>query len=214
MKQAAQLLIELFEQWGKPKAIRSDNGSPIGVPDRNIVPILSLWLAAYGIRHILNRPRRPTDNANVENNQNTSARWADVYNCDDYIQMQEKLDEICVYQREFFKVSRLGQVTRKQLYPKLYSIPTPFDPKDFDVQKAYQLLEKATFPRRVSCNGTISIYSHVFSIGRTYKRQDVILTFCGQQVAWIAHDPKGEQIKVIPDTRFSKENIYNLTVCQ
>ena len=126
-----------------PQAIRTDNGSPLGVPNRSVIPLISLWLAAWGVRHILNRPRRPTDNPNVENNQYTSARWAEVYKCQNHVEMQEQLDQACVYQRDFFKVSRLGKVTRKQLYTKLYDNPRQFDPKLFDEHKAYQLLAQA-----------------------------------------------------------------------
>ena len=58
-------MLDLFREWGIPQALRSDNGEPFGVPSRDVVPFMSLWLAAWGIRPILNRPRRPTDNPNV-----------------------------------------------------------------------------------------------------------------------------------------------------
>jgi len=116
-------MLDLFRQWGMPKAVRNDNGEPFGVPTRDVVPIMSLWLAAWGIRPILNRPRRPTDNANVENNQGTSARWAETYRCASAGQMQERLDEAARCQRETYKVTRLGKVTRKELFSELYENP-------------------------------------------------------------------------------------------
>lgn len=214
MAEIGALLLEQFQSWGMPQAIRSDNGSPLGVPSRSVIPIISLWLAAWGVRHILNRPRRPTDNPNVENNQYTSARWAEVYKCQGHVEMQEQLDQACVYQRDFFKVSRLGKVTRKQLYARLYNNPRQFDPKLFDEQKAYQLLAQAVYPRKISDNGVITIYDKPFSVGCEHRGKITFVTFSPAELAWICLDSNKEILKVLTDARFSKENIYNLTVCQ
>ncbi|MEZ4991386.1 MAG: hypothetical protein R2824_13270 [Saprospiraceae bacterium] len=91
--QITSLLLEIFKQWGLPKAIRTDNGAPFGVPSRDVVPVMSLWLIAWGIQPILNRPRRPEQNAHVESNQGTSQRWAEVKQCQNLQQMQLRLDE-------------------------------------------------------------------------------------------------------------------------
>ena len=109
LEQVRALLIELFQTWGMPEAIRTDNGSPLGSPGRTVIPFISLWLAGWGIRHILNRPRMPTDNPNVENNQATSARWAEVHRCQDLAQVDLQLEEVARYQRDHFQVSRLGK---------------------------------------------------------------------------------------------------------
>lgn len=208
------VLVQLFEQWGLPKAIRTDNGSPLGAPSRAVIPIMSLWFAAWGIKHILNRPRRPTDNPNVENNQRTSARWAEVYQCKDHFEMAQKLQEACLYQRDFFKVSRIGKVTRKKLYPKLYQNPRTFDLATFDEHKAYKLLAQAIYPRKVSENGAITIYNKAFSVGAKHRGKVAIVTFFPTEIAWICLDQKKQILKVLPDPRFSKENLFNLTVFQ
>ena len=197
-----------------PKAIRTDNGSPLGAPSRAVIPIMSLWFAAWGIKHILNRPKRPTDNPNVENNQYTSTRWAEVYKCKDHIEMEKQLDQACIYQRDFFKVSRLGKVTRKELYPQLYENPRSFQAELFDEQKAYQLLVQAIYPRKISDNGVITIYDKPFSVGRRHRGVVVFVTFSPTEIAWICMDKTKQILAVLPDPRFSKENLYNLTVCQ
>ena len=214
MEEVRQLLISQFILWGLPRAIRTDNGSPLGVPSRTILPIVSLWLAGWGIKHILNRPARPTDNPNVENNQRTSARWAEVYQCKDYIEMDKALDEAAKYQRDFFKVTRLGNVSRKQLYPLLYNNPRKFDESLFDVQKAYRLLAQAVFPRKVNRCGVISIYDKTFSVERKNAGKTVFVSFDATKIQWICRDEQKQIIKTIPDNRFSETNILNLTIYQ
>lgn len=207
-------MLGLFREWGMPKALRSDNGEPFGVPTRDVVPIMSLWLAAWGIRPILNRPKRPTDNANVENNQGTSARWAEAYGCASIEQMQERLDEAARCQRETYRVTRLGKVTRKELFPELYENPRKFDETLFDEKRAYELLAQAIYPRSVSSAGAISLYSKHFSVGLKHKGTVVFCKFSPKDIAWLCLDKDQNILKTIPDNRFSRENLYNLTVCQ
>lgn len=208
------MLLALFLQWGMPKAIRTDNGSPFGVPTRDVIPPMSLWLKAWGIMPILNRPKMPTDNPNVENNQHTSARWAEVYKCQNIKQMEQQLDEAAAIQRDHFKVSRLGYATRKQVFDSLYNNPRKFEQAEFVTTRAYQMLAKARYPRLISSSGTIVIYDKAFSVGQKYAGEVTIVQFLPNEVAWECKNQKKETLRVIQDPRFSKENLYNLLLCQ
>jgi transposase InsO family protein len=54
---------QLFQQWGLPKAIRADNGSPFGCTRaRAGLTQLSAWWVALGIEVIFGRPGHPEDN--------------------------------------------------------------------------------------------------------------------------------------------------------
>jgi hypothetical protein len=197
-----------------PAAIRTDNGSPLGAPSRRVIPLVSLWLAAWGIRHILNRPRMPTDNPNVENNQATSARWAEIHTCENLLEVEAKLEEAALYQRDHFKVSRLKKVTRKALYTNLYDNPKQFSQVKFDPQKAYDLLAKAVYPRKISANGVITIYDKPFSIGTKHRGLVVFVVFDPLNQQWLCMDQHQQIIKVLPDPRFTPQNLYNLNICQ
>lgn len=67
-----------------------DNGHPFGDPKLESVPVLALWLIAYGVPVIWNRPRKPTDNAKVERMQGTSGRWVEPEKCNSLIELQKR----------------------------------------------------------------------------------------------------------------------------
>lgn len=213
LEQIRLTLIDAFKQWGMPVAVRTDNGKPFGALKRDIIPLLSLWLCAWGVSPILNRPRRPTDNAHVENNQRTSAQWAEIYQCANAEQAQAQLDQAGLYQREHYRVTRLGNVTRKQLFKNLYGNKRLFKHKQFDEHKAYELLAQAMFPRVANANGAISIYDKLFSVGRQYRHKVVCCSFDPQSVSWICRVDQ-QTVKTIHDPRFGRHQLFHLTVCQ
>lgn len=197
-----------------PLAIRTDNGLPFGVPTRDVIPIMSLWLIAWGIRPILNRPRRPQDNAKVERNQGTLSRWAEVHNWQELEQMQAQLDDATTMQRDYCPSSRLGKMSRAEVFKDLYSSNRPFDLAVFDEQKAYAHLAQAIFSKKVSVNGTTTVYNMPFQVGAQHKGKIVFVKFDPKNIAWLFFDQFGNLLKTIADPRFSPENLFNLTVCQ
>jgi hypothetical protein len=196
-----------------PKAIRTDNGEPFGVPTRDVVPMMSLWLKAWGITHILNRPRRPTDNSKVERGQGTTSRWAELSKCADLTILQQQLDEACLTQREKYPVVRLGNVTRIQLHKSLSAKTRPFEQVGFDEKKAHAHLALAVMPRKVSTNGTIAIYNKIFSVGTSHKRKIVLVKFNPVDIGWLVIEQTGIICKTLPDPRFARNNLINL-ICQ
>lgn len=197
-----------------PVAIRTDNGEPFGVPTRDVIPIMSLWLLAWGITPILNRPRRPQDNAKVESNQGTASRWAEVYKCQSLEQMQIRLDQVCTLQRDHFPTKRIGKASRSMVFKELNTPARPFEKADFDEKKAYEYLAKAVYPRKISACGTTTIYNKPFQIGAKHKGKIAFVKFDPNNISWLVFDQQENLIKTIPDPRFSRQNLFNLTVCQ
>lgn len=205
--------MEQFQRWTMPKAIRTDNGEPFGVPTRDVVPVMSLWLKAWGITPILNRPRRPTDNAKVERGQGTTSRWAELSKCADLAMLQQALDQACLIQREKYPVVRLGNVTRSHLHKSLSAKTRPFEDAYFDEKKAHAYLALAVMPRKVSINGTIVIYSKVFSVGIDHKRKVMMIKFDPVEIQWIVIEQNSTICKTLPDPRFDRDSLFNL-ICQ
>lgn len=142
-------MLDVFAQWGLPQYIRTDNGAPFGVPTRDVVPIMSLWLIAWGIRPILNRPGSPQHNAHVESNQGTSRRWAEVEKCDTLEQMQRQLDEACQFQRDTYRVRRIGNESRKNVFANLYRPNQPLDEECNSISpKPISILNKSYIPEK------------------------------------------------------------------
>lgn len=204
----------MFHQWGLPKSIRTDNGDPFGVSTRDVIPIMSLWLKAWGIQPILNRPRHPQDNAKVERMQDTSQRWAEINKALDIQDLQKRLEVIIKEHLDKYPVKRLGNTCRKQVFPDLYQKQRPFDENKFDSKAAYTFLAEKTLQRKVAQSGTISLYGKVFQVHQKFNKQFVFLKFIPHKLGWDILNSKKEIIKHFKDERFSENNIFLLTVCQ
>ena len=207
-------LLLVFQKWGLPKVIKTDNGAPFGVPTRDAVPIMSLWLKGWGIEPVLNRPKQPQDNASVERTQGTTSRWAEISKALDVTDLQNRLDRIRIEHLEKYQVKRLGFATRKSVFPDLYLKPREWCESQFDIQAAYAFLSRKTLQRKVALGGTISLYGKTFQVHVKFKRQLVAIKFNNIHLRWDVFDLKGELIKIIEDARFDKDNIILLTACQ
>src|SRR5688500_7028941 len=112
-------LIEVFERWGKPGAMRVDNGAPLGDPTAQVTPALALWLIAMDVDMIWNKPRCPQQNGRVEKMQDTTARWAEVEQAPNLMVLQQRLDRALAQHRGFYPVVRLEGRTRIAAFPTL-----------------------------------------------------------------------------------------------
>lgn len=209
-----KVLLLVFQKWGLPKVIKTDNGAPFGIPTRDAVPIMSLWLKGWGIEPVLNRPKQPQDNASVERTQGTTSRWAEIRKALDVTDLQNRLDRIRREHLEKYQVKRLGFATRKSVFPDLYLKPREWSESQFDIQAAYAFLSRKTLQRKVASGGTISLYGKTFQVHFKYKWQWVTIKFNTTHLRWDVFDLKGELIKTIEDARFDKDNIFLLTACQ
>jgi hypothetical protein len=196
-----------------PKSIRSDNGQPFGVPNRDSISLVNIWLQGWGVSTILNPPRQPQKNGKVERGHGTSSRWAEVYNCKNVVEMQERLEEVIKLQRENYPVRRLDNRTRVEAYPELNDSPRPFKDAKFDPDKSFQHLAKLRMSRKVCSSGYVYIYSMHCSVDKKYKGSVVSIQFNPTTKMWEISDNANIIIKTVQDPRFTPENIENL-LCQ
>lgn len=193
--------------------MRVDNGEPFGSPTGFAPPPLGLWLIGQGVKMIWNKPRCPKQNAKVEKLQDTTSRWAEVENCKDIPELQQRLDEQVRLQRQRYPVSRLGGKTRLEAYPGLLTGKRPYRSEDFQLQRVWAFFRSCVFTRKVSCCGVLTHFKQQTCIGRAYKSQwaQVRLSEDGQNWEVFVGD---KLVKTYADTCLSKERIESLCVYQ
>ena len=218
MLEVRAALCQIFEKWGKPGSIRVDNGEPLGSPSTDTTPPLSLWLIAHDIDVIWNKPRCPQMNGKVEHMQDTSQRWAEIHSAANQEQLQKRLDYEANIQREVFKVTRLGNCTRRAAFPELLTAQRPWLPNSinhFSEMRVYNFLTKKIYSRKVSTNGQINHFGHKIIIGSAYKGRfvQIKLNIDSLPISWvISSDAK--VIKTSPALHLDKDRILNLSVFQ
>lgn len=204
-------LIETFERWGKPGALRVDNGAPFGDPTLSTTPVLALWCIAVDVDMIWNRPHHPEQNGRVEKMQDTTQRWAEAGSARDLGDLQEKLSEVLRLQRECYAVVRLNGKTRLEVFPNLATSRRPYAASDFQLQRVHAFLCKKLYTRKVSADGSIVHYRQIHFLSWTLRRQWVQLRLKEDGSAWqVFSDYK--MIKELPATHLSEQNIQNLTL--
>ena len=162
---------------------------------------------------ILNPPRQPQKNGKVERGHGTCSRWAEIYKSKNEIDLQQKLNEAVLTQREKYTVTRLGEKTRISVYPQLKESPRPFQEVKFEPQQSLNHLAGLKMSRKVCSSGYVYIYSNHCSLDKKYKGQIVSIQFDATNQWWEIRDKNNTVIKTVVDKRFTSESIKNL-LCQ
>jgi hypothetical protein len=172
--------------------------------------MLSLWLVGYGIEPIWNRAAQPTDNAKVERAQATTANWADLDTCSNLVDLQEKLAQVILTQRERYPVRRLDEQTRQQAYPSLYTPLRRFQATHFDYQRVLNFLQGRCWHRKVSKIGVISFYNQRWFLSRSVVHQWVSIRLEAMTNEWIVSTTTGELVKALPNVVLTQEVLLKL----
>ncbi len=188
LKRVRSVLRACFARWSTlPDEVQTDGESVlIGQPQDTFPSTFTLWLKGLGIDHLVIRPGKPTDNAEVERCHRTINEYAIVGNEDvDVTQLQGILDE-AVYELAFELPSRAeGCAGLPPLiaHPELLQPRRPFRPEyelaTFDLKRVDAYLATFTWERRVGKTGQITLGGRhqYYSVGRPYARHQVLVRF-------------------------------------
>ena len=171
--------------------------------------ILHLCLVAHGVHLKINPPRSPTRNAKVERNQGTTARWSEVWKCLDYLDLQDKLNQAVIDQRENYPTRVCNGLTRTQTYPELLNNKVRFDSADFKLNRIYTLLRKGKWIRKVSDRGSIILFGKYYQLGAKNKGKRITAKFSSTQITWDFFDTKGTLLKSLKPKGITKYNLIN-----
>jgi hypothetical protein len=213
---AAEVQSELrraFGRWGRPDALRVDNGGPWGSAG-DLPPDLALWLLGLGIDVSWNDPHRPQQNGVVERSQGTGRRWAEPERCASVAELQQRLSEMDAIQREAYP-SIAGQ-SRAAAFPELahsgrrYSMT--WERQHWERQRVLEHLAGYVVPRRVDKNGKVSLYHRPHYVGCMHRGKDIYVLVDPQRAEWVFVDAQGCQLRSQPAEELRAERIRGLTV--
>ncbi len=175
-----------FAQWHTlPDEIQTDGDTILVDNHHDPFPtVFTLWLKGLGIEHLVTRPARPTDNAEVERCHRTLNNYAIRGQEKATVrQLQEMLDE-AVYELNY-ELSSRAEGCQKQppltAHPELLQPRRPFQPEHelalFDLNRVDAYLARFTWERKVGETGQIEIGGHCYSVGRSHKCRSVRVRF-------------------------------------
>jgi hypothetical protein len=208
-----QRLRAAFVCWGLPRRIRVDNGKPWGSWS-DLPPALALWLIGLGVEVVWNAPRCPQQNGVVERSQGTAKRWAEPHKCSSVEELQARLDEDDVLQRERYPVHQ-GQ-SRWQLYPGLAQTGRGYREVDeaalWSMALVREHLAEYAVRRQVCRAGKISVYNRHLYVGVMHTGKEVWLQYDPEQEQWLISDSTGQQLRSKPAPEISAESIRSLQI--
>jgi len=205
-----------FARWGRPAALRVDNGQPWAQPREDLPTELALWLAGLGVAVHYNPPRQPYRNGVVERSQGVSKAWAEPQTCRSPGELQARLAAMDEVQRAAYP--HTDGRPRLQAYPGLAHSGRPYsaawERRHWDLRAAREHLAGYAVPRRVRGGGSISVYERDLFVGGRYAGQVVYVQFDPVAVAWVAADQRDVQLRRWPAPEICRKRIVSLSVCR
>ena len=188
MEDARATLRRCFAQWHTlPDEVQTDGESTLVTSAQDGFPSdFTLWLAGLGIKHLVIRAGKPTDNSEVERFHRTINDYAIIGNEKHLLaELQSILDEAV---KEL--VSELPSCAEEcagrtplVAHPELLESRHPFCAEHelalFDLKRVDSFLSTFTWTRKVNKTGQICIggQNERYTVGRAYARQQVVVRF-------------------------------------
>jgi len=205
---ACQAITRCFEEWGLPQRIKIDNGIPLANVDRREIPTLTqLWWIGLGIEVHLNNFHTPQQNGTVEGLQGIGLRWSSPHQYDNIENYQTRINATSSFQREDFRIRKLGDKTRKELYPQLWTNPRKYRATKFCIKKVHDNLSQRVWQRVVGTAGSFKFWKMQFYIGKQFANQKVTITFDPIKLQWMVRTTKGQLLKTNQKMPFTKKLI-------
>ncbi|MDD3826855.1 MAG: integrase core domain-containing protein [Anaerolineae bacterium] len=205
LEQVRSTLRTCFARWGTlPDEIQTDGEAVlVGHPAAPFPTVFTLWLKGLGIEHLVIRPGRPTDNAEVERCHRTVTDYAIVGNeGEEMVQLQQVLDE-AVYELTYELPSRAKGCKGQppiSAHPELLQPRRPYQPDHelalFDLQRVDAYLATFTWQRTIGKTGQTEIGRYRYSVGRTHARQQVKVHFSPNDRHFVFSDSADPEVEI------------------
>lgn len=208
-------LRQAFQAWGRPLEIQTDRETVyVGSDDHNFPSPFTLWLVGLGIKHVVSRSHRPTDQAQVERNHRTLAdmAWRDQH-FDDLAQLQTALDDHRQRYHEDLPVKAANCLGQPPLvvHPEARFSGRPYHPalewELFDMQRVDLYLSQYVWTRKVTGNGVVSFGAHHYYVGRAYIGQTISGQFIPETRSFRLQAMDGARLRELPAKGLGKTDI-------
>jgi transposase InsO family protein len=202
-----------WARWGRPGALRVDNGAPWG--SKGDLPTdLALWLAGLGVAVWRNPPRRPQANGVVERAQGVGKAWAEPHTCSSAAELQRRLERLDALQREEYP-SVAGR-SRLEAYPALAHSGRPYsaawERRRWDLGAALGHLAGFVAVRRVDGKGMVSLYDRTYYVGPAQRGRAVYVQLDPAAREWVCADEADRQLRRWPAPELGRARIMRLEV--
>lgn len=202
-RQIQTQLRDVFAQWGLPDQLKMDR-DPLFVGSSRLEwpGVLLLWLVGLGVEPVINRPRRPTDNAQIERCGRTWREHVALGLRANSIAEVQTATNLAWQDRREYLPSRNPQCQGQaplQAHPELlvprraYSHDT--EPQVFDICRVFSYLGKWTWERKVDTWGSISVAHHNFTTHKDYIGQVVKVRFDVANRVFVASSVEGVELR-------------------
>jgi hypothetical protein len=190
-----------------------DNGAPWG--SRGDLPTdLALWLIGLQVGVDWNPPRTPQDQGVVERSQGTGKRWAEPGTCETEEELQHRLEDRDIIQREEYPSVHGG--SRLEAFPELSHSGRPYTPdweaEPWSLEAVTRHLAGYTTPRRVDKSGAVSVSNRSRYVGVPHRGKIVHGMWDPMSIEGIIADETGRQLRSLPAPEISRESIVGLEV--
>lgn len=206
-------LRKAFTRWGRPQAVRVDNGPPWGSKGDLPTP-LALWITGLHVRVVRNPPRQPRRNAVVERSQGVSRQWVEPETCAGAAELQRRLDRMDRIQRERYPSA--GGQSRLRRHPELAHSGRAYresrERSVWDLQAVFDDLAAYAVPRRVDKNGEVWLYDRAHWVSKRRVGQVVYVTVDPRAHQWVYQDPRGGVIRRQDTQELTPEYVVNVRV--
>lgn len=203
MRDVQRNLRHLFAQWGLPDSLRMDR-DPVWVGSSRLEfpSLLMLWLVGLGVTPIINRPHRPTDNAQVERCNGiwvdqvargaTPATWSELQHQTD-VAWRDRRE--CLPSRN----PACGGRPPVLAVPELLRACRPYHPQQeaalLEMQRVYTYLAGWRWQRVVDVSGQFSLGGYQAHVPRRYVGHLLNLHFDPLAAEFVAATIDGQTLK-------------------
>jgi hypothetical protein len=198
-----QTLRTAFSAWQTlPDTLLTDNELRLGGRPNDPYPSwLTTWLVGLDVRHEFIRPRRPTDQAQVERGHRTLADWtAAEEDRADPAHFQAALER----ERERFNRAYPSRARGCGGQAPLVAHPELLSPRRayradrelvlFDLARVDRYFAALCFERRVNATGRVSLGRQFYSVGRQHAGRQVNIRFDCSAREWVFVSGDGDEL--------------------